>query len=402
MKKNQLVFVLFLSLLTQIVNAQVDSTVAQPPVPQKQEFVDYNNPRSYTLANIVVTGTNYYDKSVLVVLSGLVIGQKIKVPSEDLSKAVTNLYKQKLFADVSLRIMDITDDKLTLEIFLLEKPRLSTFTIKGLPKGKANTLREELTLKAGQIITDNLIVSTRNEIKRFYAEKGYLDADAVITQEPDDAKKNTAKLKIVVNRGSKIKIHDINIEGNTALSDKKIQSLLKDTKPKRKIFSKSRYEEDKYQEDKQHIIEKYLSLGYRDITIVKDSIYRYNKELLNIDITIEEGKKYFFRDIKFVGNTKYTSDELMSVLKIKRGDVYDQSLLETRLRMNQGIDISTLYMDDGYLFFSVSIPLKYWLKMIRLILEIRMFEGEQARINKITVVGNTKTSDHVILSGDVY
>lgn len=397
MKKNQLFLFLCLSFFAQVGYAQLDSTSVPTPPFQKPEFVDYNNPRSYTLSNIVVTGTNYYDKSVLVVLSGLTIGQKIKVPSEDLSKAVTNLYKQKLFADVTLRIMDITDDKLTLEIFLLEKPRLSTFTIKGLSKGKANTLREELTLKAGQIITDNLIVSTRNEIKRYYAEKGYLDADAVITQEPDDVKKNTAKLKIVVNRGTKIKIHHINIEGNTALTDTKVQRLFKDTKPKSRIFSKSRYEEDKYEEDKQRIIEKYLALGYRDITIVKDSVYRYNKQLLNIDITLEEGKKYFFRDIKFVGNTKYTSEELMSILKIKRGDVYDQSMLETRLRMNQtGLDISTLYMDDGYLFFSIN-PVEVLVENDSIDLEIRMFEGEQAHINKITVVGNTKTSDHVIL-----
>jgi outer membrane protein insertion porin family len=399
MKKIHLFLLVLWSTLAYTAYGQTDdSTVVKPsPVNTKQEFVDYNNPRTYELANIVVTGTNFYDKSVLVVLSGLTIGQKIKVPSEDLSKAVTNLYKQKLFEDVSLRIMDITDDKLTLEIFLKEKPRLSTFTIKGLRKGKATTLREELTLKAGQIITDNLIQSTRNEIKRYYAEKGYLDADAVITQELDDAKKNTAKLKIVVNRGSKIKIHDVIIDGNTALSDKKILKLLKDTKPKRNLFAKSRYEEDKFTEDKQHIIEKYLSLGYRDITIVSDSVYRYNNKLLNIEIKIDEGKKYFFRDIKFVGNTKYTSDELMSVLKIKRGDVYDQSLLETRLRMNQtGIDISTLYMDDGYLFFNIN-PVEVLVENDSIDLEIRMFEGEQARINKVTVVGNTKTSDHVIL-----
>jgi outer membrane protein insertion porin family len=398
MKKNQLFLFLFLSILTYVANAQIDSEAVEVPTPPtKQEFVDYSNPRTYTLANIVVTGTNYYDKSVLVVLSGLTIGQKIKVPSEELSKAVTNLYKQKLFADVTLRIMDITDDKLTLEIFLLEKPRLSTFTIKGLRKGKANTLREELTLKSGQIVTDNLITSTRNEIKRYYAEKGFLDADAVITQELDNAKKNTAKLRIVVDRGSKIKIHDINIEGNNALTDRKVRKLLKDTKPKRRLFSKSRFEEDKFEEDKQRIIEKYLMLGYRDISIVKDTVYRYNSKRLNIDITLDEGKKYFFRDIKFVGNTKYTSEELLSVLKIKRGDVYDQSLLETRLRMNQtGLDISTLYMDDGYLFFSVN-PVEVLVENDSIDLEIRMYEGEQARINKVTVVGNTKTSDHVIL-----
>jgi outer membrane protein insertion porin family len=369
-----------------------DTTQLQP-----QQFVDYDSPRTYELAGIVITGTNYYDKSVLMVLSGLQIGQKIRIPSEDVSKVISNLYKQKLFDDVSVRIMDIQEDKITIEIYLREKPRLSTFAIKGLRKGKANTLREELSLKAGQIITENLIKATENEIRKYYAEKGFLDTKAKITQEPDDEKKNTAKLRIYVDRGSKIKINDIIIEGNTALTDRKVRKLFKDTKPKYRFLAKSRYEEDKYQDDKQRIIEKYSALGYRDIEVVKDSVYRSSNGNVEIKIWLEEGRKYFFRNIAITGNTKYTSEELMSILKIKRGDVYDQSMLETRLRMNQaGLDISTLYMDDGYLFFNVT-PVEVLVENDSIDLEIRIFEGEQARINKITVVGNTKTSDHVVL-----
>lgn len=391
---NNLLFALILCIATNNVIGQI---IDSPATEKPKSFIDYSSPKKYELANIVITGTNFYDKSVLMVLSGLTIGQSIKIPSEDITKAVNNLYKQKLFDDVSVRIMDIQDDKLTLEIYLREKPRLSTLTIKGLSKGKANTLREELTIKSAQIITDNLLTSTRNEIKRFYAEKGFLDADAKITQEPDDAKKNTAKLKIEVNLGNKIKINDIVIEGNEALPDNKVRKLFKDTKPKRRLFAKSRYEEDKYTDDKQRIIEKYLTMGYRDITIVTDSIYRYDKKSLQIVIKLEEGKKYHFRDIKFIGNTKYTTDELLSILKINRGDVYDQSTLDARLHMNQtGLDISTLYMDDGYLFFQVN-PVEVLVENDSIDIEIRMHEGEQARINKVTVTGNTKTSDHVIL-----
>ncbi|MES2780175.1 MAG: outer membrane protein assembly factor BamA [Bacteroidota bacterium] len=389
---NTLFFVIFSVTSFELTAQTADSVVAKP-----QSFIDYTSPKKYELTNIVITGTNFYDKSVLIVLSGLTIGQSIKIPSEDITKAISNLYKQKLFDDVSIRIMDIQDDKLTLEIYLREKPRLSSFTIRGLSKGKANTLREELTIKAGQIITDNLLASTRNEIKRYYAEKGFLDADAIITQEIDDPKKNTAKLKIDVKRGPKIKIHDIVIEGNEALSDKKVRKLLKDTKPKRRLFSKSRYEEDKYNDDKQRVIEKYLSMGYRDIEIVSDSVFRYDARTLQIVMKLNEGKKYYFRNIKFVGNTKYTSAELLSVLKINPGDVYDQSMLDTRLHMNQtGLDISTLYMDDGYLFFNIN-PVEVLVENDSIDLEIRMHEGEQARINKVTVSGNTKTSDHVIL-----
>lgn len=390
---NTLFFVIFCVASHQLMAQTPDSAIVAKP----QSFINYTSPKKYELANIVITGTNFYDKSVLMVLSGLTIGQSITIPSEDITKAVSNLYKQKLFDDVSVRIMDIQDNKLTLEIYLREKPRLSSFTIKGLRKGKANTLREELTLKAGQIITDNLLSTTRQEIKRYYAEKGFLDADAIITQEVDDPKKNTAKLKIEVNRGPKIKIHDVVIEGNEALSDKKVRKLLKDTKPKRRLFAKSRYEEEKYNDDKQRVIEKYLSMGFRDIEIVSDSIYRYDRTTLQIVIRLNEGRKYYFRDIKFIGNTKYTSAELLGVLKINPGDVYDQSLLETRLHMNQtGLDISTLYMDDGYLFFQVN-PVEVLVENDSIDLEIRMHEGDQARINKVTVSGNTKTSDHVIL-----
>lgn len=372
---------------------ETDSTNASRPVLS----IDYSRPKSYTLENIVISGTNFYDKSVLQILSGLTIGQKIKIPGEEVSKAITNLWKQKLFDDVQIKIFDVQGEKLTLEIFLLEKPRLSTFSIKGLKKGKATTLREELNLKAGQIITENTLASTRMEIKKHFREKGFLDADATFEQETDDPKKNTARLKIIVNRGPKIKIKNINISGNTALNDKKVRRLFKDTKERRRLFAKSRYDEEKYTEDKQRIIEKYQSLGYRDVEIVSDSVYKHDNKNLSINITLNEGIKYFFRDIKFIGNTKYTTKELNSVLKINRGDVYDQTTLDTRLHMNRaGLDISTLYMDDGYLFFNIQ-PVEVLVENDSIDLEIRINEGVQARINKVYVSGNTKTSDHVVL-----
>jgi outer membrane protein insertion porin family len=366
-------------------------------IEQEQKFIDYSFPRTYTLKDIVITGTSFYDRNVLFALSGLTLGDPIKIPGEEITKAITSLWKQKLFDDVSVRIMDIEDDQLTLEINVKEKPRLSTFAIRGLKKGKANSLREELSLKAGQIITDNLLATTRQEIKKYYIEKGFLDADATFDQEVDDPKRNTAKLKINVDRGPKIKIHDIIINGNTALPDKKVRKLLKDTKRKRRFLAKSRFIEDKYQDDKQHIIRKYLSLGYRDITILSDSIYRYDNRTINIQIKIDEGDKYYFRNISFVGNTKYTQDELNNILRIKNGDVYDQSMLETRLSMNQnGLDISTLYMDDGYLFFNIQ-PVEVLVENDSIDIEIRIVEGDQARINKVMISGNTKTSDHVVI-----
>jgi outer membrane protein insertion porin family len=360
-------------------------------------FVDYSYPRTYEIANIVITGTSYYDHNVLQVLSGLAPGQKIRVPSEDIAKAINSLWKQKLFEDISIRVMDIQDDKITLEIYLKEKPRLSVFSIRGLRKGKANSLREELTLKSGQIITENMVKRTRNEVKKYFAEKGFLDADAKITQEPDDLRKNTAKLKIEVERGPKVKISDIQFVGNEAMSDRKIRLLFKKTKPRYRFLAKSRYNEDDFNEDKQRIIQKYLAMGYRDIEIVKDTVYRTKRNRIEIDVTINEGRKYYFRNITFIGNTKYTTEKLKSILRIKKGDVYDQSLLDQRLNMSEnGSDISTLYMDDGYLFFNI-MPVEVLVENDSIDLEIRMHEGEQARINNVTVKGNTKTSDHVVL-----
>lgn len=369
-----------------------DSTFQSVP-----DWIDYAYPKTFILENIIITGTSFYDKTVLQILSGLTIGQKIKIPGEDISKAISNLWKQKMFDDISIKVFDVDGNKITLELFLKEKPRLSTFAIKGLKKGKANSLREEISLKAGQVITETLLANTRYEIKKFYNEKGFLDADIRFEQEPDDPKRNTARLKINVNLGRKVKISDISVDGNTSLTDSKIRRLFKDTKPRYRFLAKSRFDEDKYQDDKQRIIAKYLSLGYRDIAILKDSIYRDEKGFIKIKIDLAEGNKYYFRNIKFTGNSKYSTEELNSILRIKAGDVYDQSQLDQRLNMNQGgMDISTLYMDDGYLFFSVQ-PVEVLVENDSIDMEIRIHEGQQARINKVMVTGNSKTSDHVIM-----
>jgi outer membrane protein insertion porin family len=393
MRKIFLVLLLLVIALPYALRVQAQDTTFQD-VP---DWIDYAYPKTYILENIVITGTSFYDKTVLQILSGLTIGQKIKIPGEDISKAINNLWKQKMFDDIAIKVFDVDGNKITLELFLKEKPRLSTFAIKGLKKGKANSLREEISLKAGQVITETLLANTRYEIKKFYNEKGFLDADVRFEQEPDDPKRNTARLKINVNLGRKVKISDISFDGNTSLTDSKIRRLFKDTKPKYRFLAKSRFDEDKYQDDKQRIISKYLSLGYRDIAILKDSIYRDEKGFIKIKIDLAEGNKYYFRNIKFTGNSKYTNEDLNSILRIKSGDVYDQSQLDQRLNMNQGgMDISTLYMDDGYLFFSVQ-PVEVLVENDSIDMEIRIHEGQQARINKVMVSGNSKTSDHVIM-----
>ena len=395
MKLKSLLFLLFAMLLCRFVSAQ-DTNAVTTPSPAAG-YIDYSYPKSYEIAGIEITGTNYYDKSVLQVLSGLTIGQKIKIPSDDISKAITTLWKQKLFDDVKIRVMDITDDKITLEIYLREKPRLSTYSIKGLRKGKANALKEELNIKSGQIVTDNLVNSVKLQIENYFIDKGFLDAKAKIEVQTDDERKNTAKLRITVDRGKKVKIHRINVSGNNSVPTSKVIRTFKNTKESRRFLAKSRYIESEYEDDKQNIITKYLSLGYRDIEILDDSVYRYNANRVNIDIRISEGQKYYFRNITFIGNSVHSTRELNDILKIKRGDVYNQAQLDSRLNMSQTeLDISTLYMDAGYLFFRIE-PVEVLVENDSIDLELRITEGPQARINKVTVKGNTKTSDHVIL-----
>ncbi|OYU97091.1 MAG: outer membrane protein assembly factor BamA [Bacteroidetes bacterium B1(2017)] len=395
MSKRFYLLVLFISLFCagQVMAQAPDSIKAAPNSYYK---LSYTNPRQYIIAGIEIKGTEYYDKSVLTVLSGLQIGQKIRIPSEDISKAITNLWKQKLFEDVKLSISKIEEDKVWLEIYLKEKPRLSSFTIKGLKKSKAEELRESITLKTGQIITENVLNSTSREIRKYFEEKGYLDVKTTFEQIPDDLKRNTVRLKIAVDRGKKVIISDVTFRGNDHLESAKIKKVMKDTKPKYFFFTKSKYIEDKYLEDKQKVLDKYLSMGYRDVQIVSDSIWRDQKGI-RINMDIFEGRKYYFRNINFIGNTKYKSEDLHKVLRIKSGDVYDQSILDQRLSASQdGNDINTIYMDDGYLFFRCE-PIEVLIEHDSIDLEIRISEGSQAYINSVTVKGNSKTSDHVVL-----
>ncbi len=256
---NKKVFLILFAILSVLAEKGFAQDSAAIKIPSSYYNLNYSNPKQYIVAGIEIIGTEYYDKNVLSVLSGLQIGQKIRIPSEDISKAISNLWKQKLFEDVKISVKKIEDDKIWFDIYLKEKPRLSSFTIKGLKKSKAEELREGLTIKAGQIITENVLNSTNREISKFFEEKGYLDANATFEQIPDDLKRNTVRLKINVNRGKKIVISDLTFSGNTTIETVKLRKVMKDTKPKYFFFTKSKYIEDKYSEDKQKVIDKYLS-----------------------------------------------------------------------------------------------------------------------------------------------
>ncbi len=399
---------------------------------------DYNAPKDFYLGGMTVSGVKYLDGNVLLMLSGLTVGEKIKVPGDKISQAIRKLWEQGLFEDIRVSVTKVVEDQIFIDFYLKERPRLSKFQFNGIKKSDADDIRQKIRLVKGDYVTDNMIMKTRNIITKFYNDKGYLNAEVDIVQKRDSMTANEVTLLINIDRNEKVKVYTIAIHGNKNLSADMIKAAFKKTKEKSvfnpmndldqvvyesakeaatidfleignvlsdhvsdniriRIFKSSKFIDEDYQEDKQLLIKKYNSLGYRDARILRDSISKNSDNTINIDLWVEEGPKYFIRKIAWVGNTKYSSAFLDRVLKIGKGDVYDQDALEQALTYNpNGTDIRSLYMDDGYLFFDV-IPIETRVQDDSIDLEIRMHEGKQATVNKVTIKGNTKTNDHVAL-----
>ncbi len=362
-------------------------------------IANYASPKEYVIGGVVVTGTKYLDEGVLISISNLPVGDSIQVPGERISKAIENLWKQGLFSDIQVYVTRTQGSLIFLELRLQERPRLSKFSFKGVTKSEADKIRETINLERDRVITENVLTTTKNKVRDYFIDKGYLNVSVDIREIRDSSFANREILDIVVLKNKKVAVRQIDFEGNVALSDLQLKKAMKDTKERTwyKIFTSGKYLEDKYESDKAKIIAKYNSIGYRDAYIVSDTIFRLDEASLLIRIRISEGNKYFFRNIDWIGNTKHTSQELTSVLGIRKGDVYNQESMDERLYMNQnGRDVSSLYMDDGYLFFSVT-PVETSVEGDSIDLEMRVYEGKQARINQVTVVGNTKTNDRVIM-----
>ncbi|MES2618028.1 MAG: outer membrane protein assembly factor BamA [Bacteroidota bacterium] len=375
-------------------NAQTDSSRVYMPL-------DYNKPAEYIIASIETEGNKFIDKNAIIFNTNLSINQKIKIPGNEISQAIENLWKQDYFSDVSIAVKKIEGNKIYLVISVKERPRLSKFSIvgPGIGNSEKKNLREELSIKSGMIINENMINKTKREITNHYYKKGYYAVKIDIRQDPDTLP-NKNIIRIAIDKGSKVKVYDIEFVGNDAIPDAELRKVLKKTKRLRhkiNIFASSKFIEETYNEEKETLITKYNSKGFRDATLTFDSVVRISENRVAIKIGVNEGHKYYFRNIVFTGNNKYTGDQLSKVLNIKKGDIYDQSVLEERLFFSQnGSDISSLYMDDGYLFFSVT-PIETKVENDSIDFEIRILERTQAVYDKIRIVGNTKTSDHVIL-----
>ncbi len=362
------------------------------------EDISYSTPREYEIGGITISGVNYFNPATIKAISGLAIGDRIKVPGDKTTQAIKKLWQQKLFQDVALKATKVEGDKIFLNLHITELPRLSKFKFTGVKKSKQKDLREEIDLIRGKVVTDNLLISTKNTVKSFYVKKGFLDAEVDINQVRDTVAANNVILSIDVKRGKRVRIKDINFIGNNAMKSGKLRRSLEDTKRARSynIFTTSKYIPNTYSNDKPAIVAKYNEKGYRDATIVSDSVYRVSPKRVSIDLNIEEGNQYYFRDIKWVGNTVHSTKVLDRILDIKKGDIYNKKTLDSRLMMNQnGRDVSSLYLDDGYLFFQVN-PVEVKIENDSIDFEMRIYEGKQARVNRVIIVGNDKTNDHVI------
>ena len=364
------------------------------------EAIDWAKPKEYTIAGIEVECSEYTDKNIVRLLSGITYGDKVQIPGDKISEAIKNLWKQSLFEDVKIYLVKTIGDDAFLKIAVVEKPRLSKFSFRGnVKKNDADEIRGKIRLIREKVVTDYTIGYIKNIVKDFYVNKGFYHTQVTITSEPDKAAK-TPHVIVYINvvKGKKVRIKNLNLNGNTIVADWKLRRKMSDSKPFRlyTFWNSGKYLEDNLEKDLPSIIAKYNGKGYRDARITKDTVYFVKKNRVNIDIEIEEGHKYYFGDIKWFGNAKYRSGQLDTILNIKKGEIFDQTLLDQKLMMNpNGYDISSLYMDDGYLFFNVT-PQEVNVHNDTIDLDIHMYEGKQATINRVTVLGNAKTNDHVI------
>ena len=403
--------------------------------------LNYSSPRILEIANIDIRGLQFLDNNALISLSGLKVGDKIKIPGDEISLAIKKLWKQGIIGNIAIFATKIEGNQIWLVIELTERPRLLRYEFEGISKSHRTELEDDIELTKGKIITDVVIKNTQLTVKKFYESKGFLNAKVNISQRQDSVVRNSAALIINVDKGRKVKIYDINFYGNEYFSDSKLRSKFKKTGETPRInlpsqilansikllnpvnlvhflthkdeggahfsdrinelakvnfFKPSKFVKEEFLNDKAALITFLNSKGYRDAIIEYDTNYSINYKYMNIDVTLSEGKKYFFRNINWEVNFIYDDATLAKVLAVNKGDVYDLELIEKKLNYDPtGIDVSSLYMDDGYLFFRID-PIEVGVFEDSIDLEMRVYEGGQATIKKVIISGNEKTNDFVI------
>ena len=366
--------------------------------------IDYSRTaREYYIGGITVDGVSNYDDYLLIGLSGLSKGQKIEIPGEEITKAVKRYWRNGLFSNVAISVDSLVGDSAYLHIQLTQRPRISQINFNGVRKNEREDLKEKLGLVKDNQLTPNMIDRAKILAQRYFSEKGYKNADINIVQHDDVAAPDKIIVDVNVEKKDKVKINRIYITGNEHLSTAKIKGnlikggVLKKIHEKHSMsgwFKSKKFVEGKYKEAKENLLTKYGELGYRDAVILSDSVVPYGEQDVDIRITVEEGQKYYVRNIEWVGNTLYPTEGLNKELRMKKGDVYNQKLLEERLKSDEDA-IGNLYYNNGYVFSSID-PVETNIVEDSVDLEIRIFEGQQAYISHVRISGNDRVYENVV------
>ena len=354
-------------------------------------------PKEYQIGGIHVTGGEGYEDYVLIGISGLSVGQTITVPGDEVTQAVKRYWKHGLFSQAKIEADSIVGNKIYLNIALVQRPRISDIVYHGVKKSEREDLESKLGMMKGGQITPNIIDRAKILAKRYFDDKGFKNAEVVIAQHDDPNKTNQVIVDVNIDKKEKVKVHQITFEGNVALSDKKLKRVMKKTNEKGKLvnlFKTKKFIEDNYEADKQLIIDKYNELGYRDAVIVWDTVTNYDDRTVDVRIKLDEGQKYYLRNLSWVGNTVYSTDYLNAVLGMKHGDVYNQKQLNDRTTKDEDA-ISNLYFNNGYVFFHVD-PVEVNIDNDSIDLEMRVTEGPQATINRVKITGNDRLYENVV------
>ena len=354
-------------------------------------------PKTYEIAGIKVTGADNYEDYIIIGYSGLSVGEKVEIPGSDITNAAKRFWRQGLFSKVQIKVEKICGEKAWLEISLRQQPRISEIRYNGVKKGEKEDIELRLGLMKGNQFTQNIANRAEQIIKKYYDNKGFTNAEVHVTQKPDLSHENEVIVEISVDKHNKVKVHKIYITGNKAMSDGAIKRTMKKTNENNsliKLFSQKKFVPEDYKADLQLIIDKYNEKGYRDAKIVADSVVNYSENRVDVYLDIEEGQKYYISDITWVGNTIFPTDILNNVLGIKKGDVYNQKILNKRTNEDDDA-VANLYMNRGYLFYQL-VPIEHNIHGDSLALEMRMVEGPQARINKVVINGNDRLYERVV------
>jgi outer membrane protein insertion porin family len=395
---NKFLFAIIFTVISTAVMAQVPN---QRPLTKSipADSLSYLNPKDYIIGGVTVTGTTYLDKDVLITISKLNKGDRINLPGDQNAAVIKRMYDQGLFDDVKLNITRINQDTIYLQIAVVERPRLSRMHITGIRKGEVEDLQKKLSDKTSKIVNENLLSTTTAIIKKHFAEKGFLNTTVDIKQRKDPGDANSVILDIAVDKKQKVRINSVTFVGNKDFSEKKLRKFLKKTRQRRwyNLFGSRKFLHDKYEEDKQNLIEKMQDKGYRDAEILSDTVSKHDANTVDVKIKLYEGHKYYFGNVTWSGNARYPTTLLNKLLRVKKGDVFSEEELNKRLSgpTPNNDDVSTLYLDNGYLTYSAD-PVQTKIYNDTVDLDIRIYEGPQYTLNRIILKGNDVTNDKVV------